>query len=144
MSVSKPHSERPADVIREWFTGGSKKRWRTSCWHRAPDDVIAALESLEEQLEAVREALDKGRRFERAYQESLRATPTRTQYEILDSLQSAFLDAYLAVDDLPVTTGESGGAASSSAPRAPATNASTPATSDHDAIETLERERGVC
>lgn len=50
--ASSQHSERPADVIREWFTAGSKKRWRTSCWHRAPDQVIAALDSLEEQLEA--------------------------------------------------------------------------------------------
>lgn len=33
-------------LIREWFTAGSKKRWRTACWHRAPDDVIAALDRL--------------------------------------------------------------------------------------------------
>ncbi len=50
---------------------------------------------LEEQLEAALDALDKGRRFERFYQESLGATPTATQFEILDNLQSAFLDAYL-------------------------------------------------
>jgi hypothetical protein len=41
------------------------------------------------------DALDKGRRFERAYQESLGATTTQAQWDRLDSLQSAFLDAYL-------------------------------------------------
>lgn len=50
-----------------------------------------------ERANRAREALEKGRRFERAYQDSLGATPTRAQYEILDNLQSAFLDAYLEI-----------------------------------------------
>ena len=56
-------------------------------------ELIAAAEERERLLDA----LDRGRRFERAYQESLGATPTQTQYERLDSLQSAFLDAYLDI-----------------------------------------------
>jgi hypothetical protein len=45
----------------------------------------------------LREALEKGRIFERRYQESLGAAWTRQQQEVLDSVQSAFIDAYVDV-----------------------------------------------
>jgi hypothetical protein len=47
------------------------------------------------EMQELREALEKGCQFERAYQESLGATPTAAQWERLDSLQSAFIDAYV-------------------------------------------------
>lgn len=53
-------------------------------------------EAAERRVAELETALDKGRRFERAYQESIGATPTAAQWDRLDSLQSAFLDAYLA------------------------------------------------
>jgi hypothetical protein len=59
--------------------------------------TIESLAYFEARERELTEALDKGRRFERAYQESLGATPTTAQWERLESLQSAFLDAYLAV-----------------------------------------------
>lgn len=50
---------------------------------------------LEAERDRLREALEKGRRFERCYQESLGAVWTRPMQERLDSLQTAFLEAYL-------------------------------------------------
>lgn len=63
----------------------------------ATEMALDDLEFLEGQLVAALDALEKGKRFERAYQESLGATWTLPQKERLDSLQSAFLDAYLEV-----------------------------------------------
>lgn len=58
--------------------------------------LVDRIESLEDEVRRLREALEAGRRFERAYQESLGATPTPTQHEILDRLQGRFLDLYCA------------------------------------------------
>lgn len=86
-----------ARVVNDWSR--DTREWKVNV-----GDAEAALRSLEEQLEAALDALDKGRRFERAYQESLGATPTAAQWERLDSLQSAFLDAYLAaLESSPAT-----------------------------------------
>ena len=101
---------------------------------------------LVEQVEAALVALDKGRRFERAYQESLGATPTATQYEIIDNLQSAFIDAYVPLLSNPATEASEGGSSAGndgsvpgtpgldgsaerlSRPAAPPSEASDPAT----------------
>jgi hypothetical protein len=61
----------------------------------------AELEVAAERERGLREALDKAHRFERGYQESLGATPTPAQWDRLDSLQSAFLEAYLALSTDP-------------------------------------------
>ena len=62
---------------------------------RERDDETEKAKAAEERSRQLSEALRKGQAFERAYQESLGATPTTTQWERLDSLQSAFLDAYI-------------------------------------------------
>ena len=56
-------------------------------------------EIVEAETRRLREALDAGIRFERAYQESLGATPTATQAEILYRLHGQFFDAYMALKD---------------------------------------------
>lgn len=73
----------------------TKKRWDNA--RRVRRELRAELSRLRERERTLEEALDRGRRFERTYQESLGATWTMTQQDRLDSLQSAFLDAYLDV-----------------------------------------------
>ena len=61
------------------------------------DEFLVRAQKAEARCVRTEEALRKGQAFERAYQESLGATPTTAQWERLESLQSAFLDAYLEV-----------------------------------------------
>ena len=59
--------------------------------------ALAALAALVERLEAQQAALLMGEVFERRYQRALDEwPPTKAQWEHLESVQSAFLDAYSA------------------------------------------------
>jgi hypothetical protein len=73
-------------------------------WHtQAEENFTAFTDERDKAIQAgadladAKEALERGRIFEREYQRSLGATFTLSQQERLDSVQSAFIDAYTEV-----------------------------------------------
>ena len=95
-----PDLQEKVDVIEEAisfdYLGPDPNDLDGEKWGQSPE-ALAALAALVERLEAQQAALLMGEVFERRYQRALDEwPPTKAQWEHLESVQSAFLDAYSA------------------------------------------------